>query len=115
MDIGPKFLLLCLLIGSANASVISVALGQLFSIRLEGDDTISTDGLPSWMRFDASQSTLYGVPSWVRQENVTLHTKNGETIEINTNVELDICENEYAFVEKYFNQDYNLLTPEKLK
>ncbi|CAD5219120.1 unnamed protein product [Bursaphelenchus okinawaensis] len=100
-----------------RAEVIDVAVGQLFSVRLDGDDSISSDSIPGWMSFDASQSTLFGVPRWNNFENVTLPTKRGRQIEINIHIEFDQCAQSEAFImlESYEDKPYDSYKIEDLR
>uniref|UniRef100_A0A1I7S2X6 Peptidase S72 domain-containing protein n=1 Tax=Bursaphelenchus xylophilus TaxID=6326 RepID=A0A1I7S2X6_BURXY len=106
-----------LLFAGCKAQVIDVAVGQLFTVRLEGSDSIPSDGLPGWMSFDPSQSTLYGVPKWNRLENVTLRTSQGKSIDVNTYIELDQCKEteSYIFLELYQDKPYENYKIEDLR
>ncbi|KAI6192858.1 Peptidase S72 domain-containing protein [Aphelenchoides fujianensis] len=81
-------------------------IGQLFEFELPGDRVDQL--MPAWIKFDADESKLFGIPRWDDFTNVTLTTAKGVNVDVNLQAELNPCEGkEYTFLEKYFEKDYN--------
>ncbi|KAI6185142.1 Peptidase S72 domain-containing protein [Aphelenchoides fujianensis] len=89
-------------------------IGQLFEFELPGDRVDQL--MPPWIKFDADESKLYGIPRWDDFTNVTLTTAKGVNVDVNLQAELNPCEGkDYAFVEKYFEKDFNSQRLEDLR
>ncbi|KAI6192508.1 Peptidase S72 domain-containing protein [Aphelenchoides fujianensis] len=104
-----------LLLGpSVRAERQDAFIGQLFEFELPGDRVDQL--MPPWIKFDADESKLYGIPRWDDFTNVTLTTANGVNVDVSLQAEVDPCEGkEYTFVEKYFEKDFNSQRLEDLR